>query len=155
MTQISCWLVLVGRQWCTFTNLPPDTLRRFRARLILRLLLPWRRRAFARVLNTAGSVSLTRMLMASHLSRSCAPAPFLLHAMGLYRPGSCVLLWMHLCNVRAQSVPMQDLPAMPTLTPNESARFPIRVFCAMMSFVFFNSSFGEALSAELAFRILG
>ena len=136
-------------------------MRRLRACLVLMglmrypVLLRWRRRALARVLRMTGGVSLPRMMMATLLPRILAAASFLLHAMSFHRAGSCVLLRVHLCNVRSQSVPMQNLAAMPTLTLFEFARLPIRVFCAMMPFVFFNSSFGEALSAELASSILG
>ena len=145
---------MVGRQRCTSTHLLPDTRHRFGARFILMLLLPWDRRAFARVLRMTGAVSLPRMFIAHLLPGSCAPAPLLLHAMSFHRSGSCVVLRVHLCNVRPQSVPMQDLPAMPTLTLFELARLPVWVFCAMVPLMLFHASPSVAPSAELAFSIL-
>ena len=145
---------MVGRQRCTYTHLLPDTRHRFVARFILMLLLPWHRRAFARVLRMTGAVSLPRMFIAHRLPGTCAPAPLLLHAMSFHRSGSCVVLRVHLCNVRPQSVPMQDLPAMPTLTLFELARLPVCVFCAMVPLMLFRASSREVSTAEITLSIL-
>ena len=75
--------------------------------------------------------------------------------MGSHRAGSGVRLGVYLGDMGSQTVAMQDLPAMTALESRELARLSVRILCAVVPLVFFNSACGEASTTKLALGILG